>query len=241
MAKKKQSQKLYSNPALAKTHEVGAKVEMVQPIIIQDIKSRRVKIMVWAIVTPYNFFLNICQNHEELAEWLLKSIKENVAHQKDDGNDMPFVENEQLNVFLSEAVTAIVFGIAAIESMANFYISQNAPEDKKENYLNNVDLHSKLKIILPKIIWKHPLTKNTKLWNKFSDFEIIRNEIIHSKIEYFLNIDEWDKTLISKLMNRRYKGITQCAFDIIQHFHIAPPPGPGKIRIVDRALQANPL
>lgn len=46
MAKKKQSQKLYSNPALAKTHEVGAKVEMVQPIIIQDIKSRRVKIMV---------------------------------------------------------------------------------------------------------------------------------------------------------------------------------------------------
>lgn len=65
---------------------------------------------------------------------------------------MPFVENEQLNVFLSEAVTAIVFGIAAIESMANFYISQNAPEDKKENYLNNVDLHSKLKIILPKII-----------------------------------------------------------------------------------------
>jgi hypothetical protein len=226
----KLKQKLYPNPVKARAHRAGAAIQLSQPIIFNS-----KKVMTVGIAFPQNFYLNIAISYEKEADKLLAEIKRQTDK---DQSELPHLDNEPIKTFLAVAMSAIVFGYTSIEMMANSYIISNST-GKKEAYLKQ-DLGTKLKMTLPKLIGK-PSLATTKLWQRFCGYEDLRINIIHPLPNLFYNVDKWSETLVSRLMNGKYKGISDFSSKVFKHFYMPTPSGPVTLQSVQRGLQAKKI
>ena len=119
------------------------------------------------------------------------------------------------------AITSVIFAYTAIEAFANICIPNNYIYsytdnkgieiiDKKEIIEKSYSLRDKLKKILPDVLGCASPTQE-KWWNKFTELENLRNEIIHSK-------DSKSEDRYSKLLSTSIIRKVDVHKDVVQYY-----------------------
>lgn len=237
----KQKNRLYSNPANAKSFPKWTIATMVQPFKFEDRK-----VMLEAIVYPENLFLNFSEINEKNATRLLWKIKNKLQSNL---KDLPTIsEWEEKNSFLHNAFSVIVFSYCAIET----YINSSIEKYKIDKWKWRKSLQEKINLVLDNFKINNIKEFNSQLWNNFLELEELRDKIIHSKYSCY-NI--WDPfrsdLLISKIFNWKFKEKTIVAYNIIKYFRDNEPEIPKIKNKSDkeykyniewwRWLQSNPI
>jgi hypothetical protein len=197
-------------------------------MLIQDIDEVSIKGKVIQYFSPNNIglLLSISSSHIKKSEKIFKDTIKNMDYQiiKNKKEILNSVSSIICN-YIEEIQIAIVFGYTALETFANLSI----PEDYKYQKTNKtkgihelyekdsierwLSLKEKIQYILTDI-YKTEKTEKQKWWEHFSNFEQLRNDIIHQKTvkstEFY---KEYFKETIFK--------ICKCPKEVIRFFYNA--------------------
>lgn len=157
-------------------------------------------------------------------ERVKKFHKEKIIPRQKSGwgsKDLNQKELKEYYDYFEIAITSVIFAYTAIEAFANICIPNNYIYsytdnkgieiiDKKEIIEKSYSLRDKLKKILPDVLGCASPTQE-KWWNKFTELENLRNEIIHSK-------DSKSEDRYSKLLSTSIIRKVDVHKDVVQYY-----------------------
>lgn len=229
---RKKCNKLYSNPLNSMPISIWDKIIVEQPIIING-----KKIMIEALINPEEIYINFSGNAEENAKRLLLNINDKINKSIE---DLPFIwKDDKISEFLFYSFSCIVYSYTAIDTYLNTYIETNnlILSDKPRH-----SLQEKILFICKKLKIKQIKDNDLLVWNNFSELEVLRNDIIHSKQSYYINVETLRSVLlISKVLNWKFEWKTELAIKIIKYFKENEPKNGWWVMIVERWLQSKPV
>lgn len=118
-------------------------------------------------------------NHNETIKCCNEKNKINITNQIDE-IDSICIQNAKIE---KHAMISIVFSIMTLESFINNYAIENFSNSYFKNYLDNLNLKSKI-LLIPKLVKNNQIDTNSESFCLLNKTLKIRDRLVHDKTKY---------------------------------------------------------